>query len=184
MPDIAALHPQVVHFVVASLFIGLPLYLLAFIPRLRVLRVTALILLVIGVGAAWVAFESGDQAHEPAEDIPGARAAVEEHEEWGERTAIFFSVLLVAQILSFFVQRAAERRAETAVEPVEYDPEALPPGHLLRTSAKGLTMLVAVGWAEGSAYSTKPPSTEVRSSTGTRAASVPGPEIRKTCSAC
>lgn len=148
MPDIAALHPQVVHFVVASLFIGLPLYWLAFIPRLRVLRLTALILLVIGAGAAWVAFESGDQSNERAEDIPGARAAVEEHEEWGERTAILFSVLVGLQALAFFVQRASDRQA-AAVEPVEYDPEALPPGYILRTSARSLTAIVALGWAAG-----------------------------------
>ncbi len=152
MPEIGSLHPQVVHFVVASLFIGMPLYWLAFIPRLRALRTTALILLVIGAGAAWIALVSGDQAHEAAEDIPGARAAVEAHEQWGERTAIFFSGLVGAQLLGFFVGRAADRRAanpQEPVEPAEYDPDALPPGYLFRTSATSLTLVVALGWAGG-----------------------------------
>ena len=47
MPKIGAFHPQVVHFVIASLFIGLPIYWLSFVPRLKLLRVMALILLAI-----------------------------------------------------------------------------------------------------------------------------------------
>ena len=151
MPDIGKLHPQVVHFVVASLFIGLPLYLLAFIPRLRVLRLTAIILLVIGVGASWAALESGDQAHRAVETIPGTRAAVDEHEEWADRTSTLFSILLGLQVLALLIGRVAEKRAAASVE-IEtdpYDPDALPPGHALRTAAKSLTLIVAVAWAGG-----------------------------------
>lgn len=155
MPQIGVLHPQVVHFVIASLFIGLPIYWLSFVPRLKPLRIMAMVLLVIGVGAAWVAVESGDQAHGPVEAIPGARPAVEEHEQLGERTAIVFSVLIALQALALLAERTSAgqvRRAAEAPEPTEaapYDPDALAPGTAMRTAATSLTLLVAFGWAGG-----------------------------------
>jgi hypothetical protein len=61
-------------------------------------------LLVIGGCAAWVAAKSGTAAHGPVERIPGAREAVQAHEEWGERTRNVFvgvaALELVALALS------------------------------------------------------------------------------------
>ncbi len=51
-------------------------------------------LLLIGTLAAVLAVESGEDGHGPAERIPGARPAVEEHEEWGERTRNLFLELM------------------------------------------------------------------------------------------
>ena len=84
MPDIGALHPQIVHFVVACLILGLPIHLLGFLRRPRFFRPMATVLLLVGTVAAFAAVRSGDDAHGPAERIPDTRPLVVEHEELGE----------------------------------------------------------------------------------------------------
>lgn len=100
MPDIAALHPQVVHFVVASLFLGLPLYLLGFMKRPGFLRPAATLLLVVGTLASVASVKSGMDAHGPAERIPGVRDVVVEHEELGERTRNIFLGVLALELIA------------------------------------------------------------------------------------
>ena len=86
MPDIATLHPQVVHFVIALGLVGVALRLLSLITKPAWLSPAAAALIILAAGASVVAEKSGTAAHEAAERIPGARAAVQEHEKWGERT--------------------------------------------------------------------------------------------------
>jgi len=100
MPDLGSLHPLVVHFVVAGLFLGLPIYLLGFLSRPRFLRPMATTLLLVGTVAAFVAVKSGTDAHGPAERIPGVRDAVVQHEELGERTRTIFAVVLLLELAS------------------------------------------------------------------------------------
>jgi uncharacterized membrane protein len=90
LPSLAPFHPQVVHFVIGMLIVGVAFRVIALTGRLRWTGPAATTLLVIGGAAAWVAARSGDDAHGPVERIPGAREAVEVHEEWGERTRNVF----------------------------------------------------------------------------------------------
>ena len=103
-PSFAALHPQVVHFVVGLLIVGVLFRVVAMTGKLKWTGPAATTLLVMGGVAAWVAAESGDAAHGPVERIPGVRDAVVEHEEWGERTRNVFvgvaALELVALALS------------------------------------------------------------------------------------
>jgi uncharacterized membrane protein len=99
MPSIAALHPQIVHFVVALLVAGVLLRLFSLTGRLRWTSAAATTLIVLGTAASIVAVVSGTQAHGPVEQVPGARSAVVEHEEWGVRTRnVFLGVTLVELI--------------------------------------------------------------------------------------
>lgn len=98
IPDIGAWHPRIVHFVVACLFLGLPLHLLAFLRRPRFLRPMATVLLMVGTVAALAAVRSGTDAHGPAERIPDTRALVVEHEELGERTRNLFAIALLLEL--------------------------------------------------------------------------------------
>ncbi len=86
MPDIAALHPQVVHFVIALAFVGVGARLVSLlpIPRLGFSGPMATFLILFAAGAGVVAEKSGDDAHSPAERVPGARTAVQEHEDAGK----------------------------------------------------------------------------------------------------
>lgn len=93
MPNLAANHPQVIHFAIALLLLGVAFRLIALTGKLTFTNHAATVLLVLGTIAAAAAVKSGADAHGPVERIPGVRTAVQEHEELGERTRnIFYGV--------------------------------------------------------------------------------------------
>jgi uncharacterized membrane protein len=99
VPDIGAFHPQIVHFVVALLFVGVILRVLSLIPlgtRLAFMGPAAALLILIGTGAAYLAVHSGLDAHGPVERVPGSREAVQEHEDaaqWAKNVFLVVAVL-------------------------------------------------------------------------------------------
>jgi uncharacterized membrane protein len=96
METIAELHPIVVHFVIALGLVGVGLRVLSLLPFAPWSRHAATVLLLGAAAAGALAVKSGEEAHGPAERIPGARAAVKAHEETGEqaRNALFVVALL------------------------------------------------------------------------------------------
>jgi uncharacterized membrane protein len=111
MPHIAAFHPQIVHFVVALAIVGALLRWISLTGRPAFTRPAAATLLILSAVAAVAAAESGSQAHDRAERIPGVRAAVQAHEgagEWARDALLVVGGLeLVGLALS---RRAAWRR--------------------------------------------------------------------------
>ena len=95
---LAALHPQIVHFVIALLFMGVLLRCVSLTGKAAFTGPAAAVLLLVGTVAAVLAVQSGTAAHGPVERVPGARAAVMEHEEWGERTRNIFLVVAALEI--------------------------------------------------------------------------------------
>jgi uncharacterized membrane protein len=94
MPNIAVFHPQIVHFIVVLGFVGVGLRILSLLVKVEWFKPAATVAILAAATAATLAVKSGSQAHGAAERIPGAREAVQEHEELGERTRNLF--LLVA----------------------------------------------------------------------------------------
>ena len=112
MPDIAVFHPQIVHFVIALLVVGVILRVLSLLPLpkwLSFVSPAATLLIVLGALATIPAAQSGEQAHGPAERIPGARDAVVNHEEWGERTRNLFLIVAVVEIAALALTRNEQR---------------------------------------------------------------------------
>lgn len=110
MPNIGPLHPQVVHFVVALGLVGVLFRLLSLAWRRSWLAPAATALIVLTAGASAVAVKSGTDAHGVAERIPGAREAVIEHEEWGERTRNLLLALAGLELLTLaFASKPAGR---------------------------------------------------------------------------
>lgn len=95
----APLHPQVVHFVVALGFVGLALRIVSLSGRAKWTRPAGAALLIIAAVASVVAVKSGTAAHGPVERIPGAREAVERHEEAGKTTRTWFLVVGALEVL-------------------------------------------------------------------------------------
>ncbi len=111
MPNLGAFHPQVVHFVIALGIVGVGLRLLSLLNRWSWINQAAVLLLVLGAGATVASVKTGDDAHGPAERVPGARDAVVEHEQWGERTRNMFLVIAGVELLGLAVAGRKRRAA-------------------------------------------------------------------------
>lgn len=111
MPDIGSLHPIVVHFAIALLFAGVVLRWISLTRKLSFTSPAAVLLIVAGTVAALAAVESGEDAHGPAERIPGVREVVHEHEEYGERARNVFLAVAVLEVAGLVLTRRKVRRA-------------------------------------------------------------------------
>src|SRR5256885_15776108 len=72
-------------------------------PRSTLFPYTTLfrsVLLLVGTVGAVLAVQSGTAAHGPVERVPGARAAVMEHEEWGQRTRNIFLIVAALELVA------------------------------------------------------------------------------------
>lgn len=103
MPNIAAFHPQIVHFVVALLMVGVGARIVSLFGRPKFANGAAATLLLLGTAAAVLAVRSGTEAHGPVERIPGTRPVVMEHEEGGERTRNIFLGVAALELIALAV---------------------------------------------------------------------------------
>jgi len=111
MPDMAAWHPQVVHFVVALAFVGVALRLVSLTGKLAFTRPAAATLLIVCAGAAVVAVRSGSEAHERVERIPGVAAQVRAHEDAGKWARDVLLVVAALEVVGLaLVKREQWRR--------------------------------------------------------------------------
>ncbi len=109
MPNIAAFHPQVVHFVLGLLIVGVLFRLVALTGKLAWTGPAATALILLGTGASVVAVKSGTDAHGPVERVPGSRPVVEEHEELGEKTRNIFLVVSLLELAGLVVAGKGQR---------------------------------------------------------------------------
>jgi uncharacterized membrane protein len=105
MPNIAQFHPQIVHFVVALLIVGVAMRVVSLTGRFRFTIPAGFTLIMVGTIAAWLAVRSGTDAHGPVERIPGARAEVQEHEEHGILTRNVFFVVAGLELIALAMAR-------------------------------------------------------------------------------
>ena len=109
MPNIAAFHPQIVHFVVALLLVGVGARILSLFGWPKFASGAAATLLILGTIASVLAVRSGTQAHGPVERIPGTRPVVQEHEEGGERTRNIFLGVAALELIALAIGRGGAR---------------------------------------------------------------------------
>ena len=81
LPSIAEFHPQVVHFSIALLIVGVMFRAASLAGRPRFVSPAAVVLLAIGIGATLASVKSGIDANSPVARIPGLRSLVYEHED-------------------------------------------------------------------------------------------------------
>ena len=108
MPNIATLHPQIVHFVIALGILGVLLRVISLLGKGAWLHPAAATLLILAAGAGVLAQKSGLDAHGPVERVPGVRESVQQHEDWGKRAR---NVLLAVGVLEIFGLVLATRGA-------------------------------------------------------------------------
>jgi uncharacterized membrane protein len=110
MPNLGQFHPQIVHFVIGLLFVGVAFRIVSLTGRLRFTNYAATTLLLIGASAAVLAVRSGTDAHGPVERIPGTRELVMLHERQGQTTRNFFLAVAAIELIAL----ALARRDKTA----------------------------------------------------------------------
>jgi hypothetical protein len=118
------------------------------VPRLRFLRSTGTILLVVATLAAWAAVQSGTQAHELSERIPGAAESVRKHEELGEETRNLFTGVLLLELIALGLawKAGGPERPALAVELGESGAARASSMHFAATATR---VLVGITWAFG-----------------------------------
>ena len=110
LPNLAFWHPQIVHFVIALLIVGVLLRLISLTGRFAFTGPAAATLLLLGTAAAVVAVKSGTDAHGAVERIPGARAAVNEHEDAGHDTRNVFLIVSALELAALGLGKRPMRR--------------------------------------------------------------------------
>ena len=93
MPNLAQLHPVIVHFAIALTVAGVLLRCLSLSGRVAWAGPAAASLLLTSAVVVFAAARSGTDAHGPVERVPGAAGAVSAHEEWGQRAQQVFLVV-------------------------------------------------------------------------------------------
>src|SRR5512142_2633766 len=96
IPSWDGLHPLIIHFPIALLLVAPVLVLIAAAvsPRkARGMLLAALLLMVLGTGAVFLAAETGEAAGKLAERTPEISAVLEHHENLAEVTQVMFSIL-------------------------------------------------------------------------------------------
>jgi uncharacterized membrane protein len=111
---------MIVHFVVALLIVGVAFRVVSLTGWLKFTGPAAATLILLGTVAAFAAVQSGAEAHGPVERIPGARTAVQEHEEWGIRARNVFAIVAALEVLGLglVVMKNKYARAALAVSAV------------------------------------------------------------------
>ncbi|MBL8111635.1 MAG: hypothetical protein JNK60_02040 [Acidobacteria bacterium] len=120
IPSWDAMHPLIVHFPVALLLV-VPLFLvlggaleLREARRGRPYLMAALVLLVLGTVATFVAIETGEAAGKVTERSAALSAVLERHESLAETTRTVFTVLSVTLAAILLVPRAFRRELPRA----------------------------------------------------------------------
>ena len=106
----AELHPQIVHFTIVLVIIGVAFRLVSLLGRPAFAGPAAATLLILAAASSVVSVRSGTAAHGPVERAPGARPAVMEHEEWGERTQIVLLLLGAIELVGLALRKSPKAR--------------------------------------------------------------------------
>lgn len=111
MPEVhtrgmAELHPQVVHVTIILALVGVAFRLLSLVGRVAFAGPAASVLIIGAALSSIVSVQSGTDAHGPVERVPGARPAVVEHEEWGERARNVLLALGALEVLGLAMRRS------------------------------------------------------------------------------
>ena len=110
VPD--PLHPAVVHFPIALIFLGTLISILSFFTRRGALPQFTAAILLLAAGSAQFAVITGDnQIDEVVERMPNARPLIRDHAEWGEcmRDRAVTAAVVSVVALAFYRARAFRR---------------------------------------------------------------------------
>jgi uncharacterized membrane protein len=118
IPSLASLHPQIVHFTIVLAIVGAAFRVISLLGKPAFASPAATTLLLLAAVASYASTQSGTAAHGPVERAPGAREAVQEHEEWGERARNGLLVLGVIELVALAMRRTQHAKIANGVAAV------------------------------------------------------------------
>ncbi len=110
-----ALHPQVVHFTIVLVIVGVAFRLVSLLGRPTFASPAAATLLLLAALSSVVSVRTGVAAHGPVERAPGARPPVMAHEEAGEQAQIVLLALGAVELAALALRRSPRVRVVQAV---------------------------------------------------------------------
>lgn len=121
LPHWNELHPAMIHFPVALLLVA-PVFVLlgTFLrrDRGRTFLQGALVLMLLGTAATFLARWTGEASARQVEHTPAIAVLIEQHEELAETTSVVFSALTAIFAAIVYGVRRLERRQTTALATV------------------------------------------------------------------
>lgn len=112
VPTWSGLHPLIVHFPIALLFVT-PLFVVLGIVtgplKGRPFLVSALILTALGTGSIFVAVETGEAASELVSSTPAVGTVLRQHQDLAETTEVLFTLLTVVLAALLYVPKLFRR---------------------------------------------------------------------------
>jgi uncharacterized membrane protein len=121
LPSWDGLHPLVIHFPVALLLVAPVLVVLGACWKRHAsgLLMAALVIMVLGTAAAYVAVETGEAAAELADRTPEINPVLHHHQHLAERTRLVFTGLTVVfaaiVLVPAFLKREIKRPLQMAI---------------------------------------------------------------------
>ena len=106
----ASLHPQLVHFTIVFIIVGVAFRLISLLGRPQWVGPAAATLLILAGPISYVTARSGVEAHGPVERAPGAREAVVAHEWWGDHVPIAAGVLALLELAGLALRKSPKAR--------------------------------------------------------------------------
>lgn len=107
-----ALHPLIVHFPIALLFVAPLFVILGAVlppPKARPFLVSALILMALGTASIFVAVETGEAASELVSSTAAAREVLRQHQVLARTTEVLFALLTLIFAALLYVPRLLRR---------------------------------------------------------------------------
>ncbi len=111
IPSWDGLHPLIIHFPVGLLLVVPVFIILSLVSKRsgRAYAMAALVLMLLGTAAVFVAVSTGEAAGQLAERTPEINRVLTHHEELAETTRVVFSVLTAAFALILFGPKLLKR---------------------------------------------------------------------------
>jgi uncharacterized membrane protein len=109
IPD--PLHPAIVHFPIALIFLGTLISILTIFTRRGALPQLAAVILILAAGGAQLAVNTGgDQADDVIQRMPDSKPLIRVHAEWGERVRNAAVIAAISAVVALAFYRLARMR--------------------------------------------------------------------------
>lgn len=102
---IELLHPMMVHFPIALLLLGAALRIISAFIRSPFFFRLSWAVLILGIGSSWIAVYLGDLAADIVRPTLCDPGALHTHISWGKKTATFFSVVFLLDLIGAEIAR-------------------------------------------------------------------------------